>query len=317
MTADTTANHFKDSLLTAILDDFDNLTTSAGTVVSPPARSRSGLASLPTRRTVAVVSTGAAAAALAVVGVTALSAHTSHRSTTYARGAASQSASTPPKIVTAAYVVNHLQAAVDTNAGWVLETLQHAPNSQTGQPTYSENWASNVGDSTRSEALDEQGNPTTGTVLTTTPNQTTAITINYENHTWSTTTYPFGSSGSSGPAPLPETPAQQAAQLQAGVATGMVSLVGPTTIDGQNAVELEEGTVQAGMQYVWVDPTTYLPIRELDTASGVSSTSDQGIRDDYEWLPATPANLQLLTASAAIPAGFRQVATADDSTSGQ
>ncbi len=143
--------------------------------------------------------------------------------------------------------------------------------------------------------------------------------IDYKNSTWSTTTYPFGLS-TSGPAPAPETPGQQAAQLQADVRAGTVKLFGAANVDGQNAVELEEGDTQTGMQYIWVNPTTYLPVREIDTAPGVSPTSDEAIRTDYQWLPATPGNLQLLTASGAIPAGFTQVAptvTTDNNLPGQ
>jgi hypothetical protein len=53
-------------------------------------------------------------------------------------------------------------------------------------------------------------------------------------------------------------------------------------------------------------PGTYLPIREIGTAPGMSQTSDQAIRDDYRWLPDTQANLSLLTPAGAIPAGFTQ-----------
>jgi len=200
-----------------------------------------------------------------------------------------------------------------------LVTLEHAPNSQTGQPTYSKDWASNIGDTTRDEELDPQSNPTIGYVITTTPQKTTSIMIDYENRTWSTTTYPFGPS-TSGPAPEPQTPGQQAAQLQADVTAGTVTLVGAATVDGQNAVELEEGDTQTGMQYIWVNPTTYLPVREIDTAPGVSPTSAEAVRTDYQWLPATPGNLQLLTASAAIPTGFTQIAataTTDNNLPGQ
>ncbi len=38
----------------------------------------------------------------------------------------------------------------------------------------------------------------------------------------------------------------------------------------------------------------------------VTPTSDQAIRDDYRWLPATQANLRLITPAGAIPAGFTQ-----------
>ena len=50
----------------------------------------------------------------------------------------------------------------------------------------------------------------------------------------------------------------------------------------------------------------HLPIREIDTAPGVSPTSGQAIREDYRWLPATQANLRLLTPAGAIPPGFTQ-----------
>ncbi len=69
MNTDTHANHFKDSLLAAMLEDFDNLASAA----PPPARYRSSLKSLPARRTVAALAVGTAAAAVAVAGVTALS----------------------------------------------------------------------------------------------------------------------------------------------------------------------------------------------------------------------------------------------------
>jgi hypothetical protein len=57
-----------------------------------------------------------------------------------------------------------------------------------------------------------------------------------------------------------------------------------------------------------VDADTYLPIREIDTPAGAAPGSPQLIQDDYQWLPANPGNLQFVTAAAAIPAGFTQVA---------
>lgn len=206
---------------------------------------------------------------------------------------------------TAAYVVDQLQAAVDGNTA-VLVTLVHAANADTGQPVTTESWSSATSPTTRSEVLGAAGNPVSGDLLTVSAKQTTAVHINYENRTWSTRTYPFGSSSSStAPAPLPETPDQIAAQLQAAVRTG-VTVVGTGTVDGQQAVELRDavradGSIPAGVITTWVDATTYLPIREVDTSSGHSQTTD------YRWLPDTPANRQLLTTAAAIPAGFTQV----------
>lgn len=210
-------------------------------------------------------------------------------------------------IETAAYVVDHLKAAVDGNTA-VLVTLAHGPNAETGQPVTTETWSSATSPTTRSEVLDAAGNPVSGDILTVSAKQTTAVHINYEHRTWSTRTYPFGSSSSSSaPAPLPETPDQTAAQLQAAVRTGAVTVVGTATVDGQRAIELRQvvaadGAISAGVMRTWVDPTTYLPLREVDTSSG------QRFVTDYRWLPDTSANRRLLTATAAIPAGFTQVA---------
>ena len=90
---------------------------------------------------------------------------------------------------TAAYVVDRLQAAVDGNTA-ILFTLVHAPDAAIGQPVTTESWSSATSRTTRTEVLDAAGNPTTGSVLTVSFQQTTAVSINYETRTWSTTTYP-------------------------------------------------------------------------------------------------------------------------------
>ena len=58
----------------------------------------------------------------------------------------------------------------------------------------------------------------------------------------------------------------------------------------------EERRLRAG--HLWVYSN------EIDTARGVPETSPRAIRDDYRWLPATPASLRLLTTASAIPEGF-------------
>jgi hypothetical protein len=85
------------------------------------------------------------------------------------------------------------------------------------------------------------------------------------------------------------------------VKAGKVTLVGWATVDGQRAIHLTEHLAD-GQIDLWVSPDTYLPISEVDTAPGTSQT----IRGDYRWLPATQANLRLLTPAGAIPAGFTQ-----------
>lgn len=214
----------------------------------------------------------------------------------------------PVHAVTAAYVVDRLERAVNLEAT-VLVTVSRAPDVVTGQPVTTETWSSPTSHTTRSEVLDAAGNPTTGEVLTISAGTTTAIRVDYTNRTWSTTTYPFGSSASaSAPTPLPETPAQVAAALRAAARTGGVTVVGSATADGRPAIELRrtvpaDGTVPAGTETTWVDPGTYLPIREVDVSA------DQSIVTDYRWLPDTPANQRLVTTAAAIPSGFTEVAS--------
>jgi hypothetical protein len=307
---------FEDRLLAAILADFDNLTPAP----ARPARRtayRHGRSAPRAWRMASALVAGAAAVALGVTGVATLGQHAPSGRSPSGTGASGTGAAgsghaatahlAQPRLQTAAYIVRHLRAAVAANTA-VLYVREHAPDSQTGQPVFDETWSSRQSDTSRSAELAPSGTPTSGYVVTVRPNRTVSIAIDYRKHTWSKTTYPFGSSSSAaGPAPLPVTPKQQAARLRADVAAGKETLVGPATVDGQSAIELTKGSFQAGVQDTWVNPATYLPIREIDTAPGLPRSSGQTIQEDYQWLPDTAANLRLLTAAAAIPPGFTEV----------
>jgi hypothetical protein len=282
-------SRFEERLLTAILDDFDQLTA--------PARRR------PARRRRAVTALAATAAAVGVTAAT-LAALSGPAPRHTLPPAARVSAS--PKLQTAAYVVNHMNVALNANTA-VLNIISHAPDSQTGRPVTDETWSTSLSNTSRSEELGPTGQPVTGSLLTVTAHRTVSVTVNYRNRTWSTVTYPFGSATSARtPGPLPQTPLQQAAQLRAQVKAGQVTVTGRATVDGQATIHLTEH-LAGGQINLWVSPTTYLPVREIDTAAGVPLTSDKAIRNDYRWFPATAANLRLITAAAAIPAGFTQV----------
>jgi hypothetical protein len=314
-------SHFEDRLLTAILADFDHLAAAPAGSSHRASRSVRQLGRRPglPRRAAPTLIAAAAAAAVAItaISVTVFASHapsSGGRSRAASLGRAQASTQphtqlhTQPKIQTAAYVVHHMKAALAANTA-VLVTLDHAPDSQTGKPVVDKIWSSSTSNTSRIEDLDPAGNPVDGYVVTTTPHRTVSIEINYQSRTWSKTSYPFGSiSRAAGPAPLPVTPTQDAARLRAEVTAGKVTLIGPATIDGQSAIELRQGSAAAGLLDMWVNPATYLPIRTIGTAAGVSPSSDQAIRDDYQWLPGTPANLHLLTPAAAIPAGFTRVA---------
>jgi hypothetical protein len=297
-------DRFEERLLTAILDDFDQLS-------APAAHPRA-----PGRRRVAVtLAAGAAAAGIAAASIAAGGAggaggaakpggHVTGTAAGPASGTVARAA-TSPKLHTAAYVVDHMRSALDANTA-VVDIIDHAPDSQTGKPVVDEIWSSSLSDTYRIVDLTPAGQPVTGYLVTVTPHRTTSIVIDYGKRTWSKTIYPFGSSSDARrPGPEPATPLQLAAQLRAKVKAGQVTLVGWATVDGQRAIHLLE-RMDHGQVNLWVDPDSYLPIREIDTAPGVSPASDQAIRDDYRWLPATQANLRLLTPAEAIPPGFTQ-----------
>jgi hypothetical protein len=63
-------------------------------------------------------------------------------------------------------------------------------------------------------------------------------------------------------------------------------------VDGVDAIKM---TGSAGQLTLWVNPTTYLPVR----------FTVGPLQNDFQWLRPTPANLALLRVP--VPAGFRQV----------
>jgi hypothetical protein len=282
-------SRFEDRLLAAILDDFDQLAGAPAPV--RPARSR---------RTVPALAVGAAAAVTAAAVALTSAAGPSGR--TPARPAAEVPASV--KLQTAAYVVDHMRSALNANTA-VVVIIDHAPDSQTGKPVVDEIWSSSRSHTYRIEDLTPAGRPVTGYLVTVTAHRTVSVTVNYRAHTWSRTVYPFGSasSGRRAAAARHGTPSQLAAQLRAEVKAGKVTLAGRDTVDGQPAIHLTQRSA-GGLLSMWVSPATYLPIRVIGTAPGVPTDSPKAIRDDYRWLPATPANLRLLTTAAAVPAGF-------------
>jgi hypothetical protein len=300
---------FEDRLLTAILADYENLTDLDSP--APVHQLRRARSPFPAVRLVAAAAAAAVLVAAGAVGITALGGHSS-------RGPSSGGSVTPAhhRLLTTAYVVAHVKAALNANTA-VLVIVSHEPNSQTGKPVIDKTWSRSHDITSRSEILSHHGQPVSGVVLTIDAHKTVSVQINYRDRTWTTVTYPFGSAppgpGPAGPAPLPQTPDQQAARLRAAVAAGKITIVGRTTVDGQRAIELRSGSVRTGEQETWINSASYLPIREVDTAPGQSPASPLSIREDYTWLPGTKANLRLLTAAAAIPAGFTKVSPAQRS----
>jgi len=85
-------------------------------------------------------------------------------------------------------------------------------------------------------------------------------------------------------------------RIRDGLKCGAYMLDGRQRIDGINAVKL---SMLGGAGTLWVDPATYLPVRDAIDLGGVQEQTD------FRWLPPTRANLAQLQVK--IPAGFTRV----------
>jgi hypothetical protein len=216
--------------------------------------------------------------------------------------AAHHSPAQVPTHANADYVVHRILSATAINRAIVVEVV-HAPDSQTGAPTVDEIWSQHGNDSSYDITLDAAGRPVTGTLLTQRAARTIATTVDYGARTYSRTTYSPNPPG--GPAPVPMTLTSAAAQLRHAVTAGTATLAGQTTVDGHSALEIVDhsdgGTIQ-----LYVDPDTYLPIREVDIPAGGTVSGASTITDDSRYLPDTAANRAKLTPGGVIPSGFRK-----------
>ena len=121
----------------------------------------------------------------------------------------------------------------------------------------------------------------------------TAMAVDHFNHTWREcqSTFILGFT-------------LDAADIRAEIANGQFTVIGQTELNGQQAVELKinvppnnEAPPHVTAEQMWVNATTYLPMREY-----VRWSDGQQSVFDYVFLPPTPANLAKLRPT--IPAGY-------------
>jgi hypothetical protein len=100
------------------------------------------------------------------------------------------------------------------------------------------------------------------------------------------------------------------AGIRAELANGQFTVIGPTELDGQQAIELQinvppdnEAPPHIVAERMWVNATTYVPMREYTRWSN----GQQNV-GDYVFLPPTPANLAKLRP--VIPAGYTRASCA-------
>jgi hypothetical protein len=101
------------------------------------------------------------------------------------------------------------------------------------------------------------------------------------------------------------------ANMQQEIAAGNARVVGNAVVDGVETVELAisgfDGPASSGD--IWVDASSYLPVRTVVTApvqvvGQAAPAGTETVQDDYQFLPATPANLANL--QPVIPSGFTE-----------
>jgi hypothetical protein len=315
MNTDTRPEGFEERLLQSILDDFDTLTEPRS---SRPRLPRPALPRL------AWAGGLVAAAAMAILAV-ALSGggsgggvHGGPAASLAPGGAPSQAAPSAgtPEFVNADYVVKKVKAATSGGAGDPIEFVSsHAPDSETGAPTWTRSWSHPGSATSRIEVLDAAGNPVTASLVTTGKAADESVLIDYVDRTWAPLVSP-NDPDESGPAPARAAAAAAGpeAEFHAALAEGTVRLAGHDTIDGRAAIELEStpAAFGEGTMRLWVDASTYLPIREVSTPPGASPTDPQSIRNDYRWLPANAESLAVLDPQTAVPNGFHEVSLAEE-----
>jgi hypothetical protein len=97
-------------------------------------------------------------------------------------------------------------------------------------------------------------------------------------------------------------PTTVATTLRTAVSCGSLSVAGHQAVDGTDTIELKSRSDSPISETIWVNPSTYLPVRAV-VGSGYSPSVQQTA--DFTWLPATAQNLAKLTVP--VPAGFRRV----------
>jgi hypothetical protein len=123
----------------------------------------------------------------------------------------------------------------------------------------------------------------------------TAMAVDHLNHTWRSCHSKFILGFT-----------LDAAGIRAELANGQFTVIGPTELNGQQAIELKfnvppnnEAPPHVTAERMWVNATTYLPMRGYTRwSNGQQSVAD------YVFLPPTPENLAKLRP--VIPAGYTQ-----------
>ena len=226
----------------------------------------------------------------------------------------------------AAYVVKNVSNALSTAAPGTIAQMTITTSGGPNGTTTAEEWSN--GQQWRSVTYSSPGHPVYDEGYSTTSGYTL---VSYPTKTWAGETglgrpyTPFSGSPPSvkhgcgqalGSFPvlfrlgLPGTsssasslPTTVAESLHTAVSCGSLAVVGHQTVDGTETIKLTSRPGSLISETIWVDPSTYLPVRvTTQSAAGYSPTRQTA---DFTWLQPTTQNQAKLTVP--VPAGFRKV----------
>jgi hypothetical protein len=228
---------------------------------------------------------------------------------------AHQNSSGPTSIDTA-YVTKRVASALSGAGPAEIAQMTVTSSGPVGTRTakewsYGDQWRSVVYSSPGQPVFEEGGASSTYTL------------VNYSTRTWARQR---GVAGQAGPAPrhtgcvragsalsllfrpgiglsAGSSSASVVQLLRTAISCGTLTEAGQQRVDGIEATKLTSSSGSLISETIWVNPTTYLPVRVVIRAVAGSSVTQQAA--DITWLKPTARNQAALTVS--IPAGFRQV----------
>jgi hypothetical protein len=210
-----------------------------------------------------------------------------------------------------AYVTSHTTQAPTAVPPGTISFLQSTTTRPGSEVT--DSWA---GDGRlRIERFTRAGQPISDRVSARTSTTETAVLINYRDKTWTRRASHFGKLSAPAAAPagaqgsftcdsankifgIPLNPSDMATSLRDWESCGWLKADGTTTTGGATATRLTMPTDGGSTTTWYVNPATYLPIRQTVTRQGKLLSTN-----DFQWLPPTAANLAKLNLPT-MPRGF-------------
>jgi hypothetical protein len=236
----------------------------------------------------------AAAIALATAGIAG-------HEPTVSRGA--------PRMHTVGYMIRQARRALaDTTAASLIENVRASGEfSSLGGSAVVDAWAR--GNRSRTEVFSTEGQLVSASSSDFIPatSATAVVSVDYETATWVSHTVSGRPDAVQCYRLFPALPSGRfvvdwPAQIRGSLSCGSYAISGHRRVDGVEAIAISllHAAALGWHETLWLNPSTYLPVRITWSNAG-----GQSWQADYRWLAPTPANLAKL--SLTVPAGFHHL----------